>query len=431
MSDNRLKNITKYVVPTVLSQVCFFLFTIIDGIFVGRGVGTEALASVNMVFPYVMLVNALFLLINIGGVAMSAIRLGEGDAKTANKVFHHSSIMLVIVAIVLCLAGVLFTTPICNMLGANETYFVYMKDYLFWYSLFIIPSGLSTVLQFYGRNDGVPGLVSAATIIATICNIFGDWLLIFAIPMGTKGAAIATGVSQVIGLLILLPHFLMKKGVFTFKLPKFEKEIVKDIILNGLPAGIGQVSPSIMTLCMNLVLISSIGDMGVNAFSVISYIASFTVAIFNGTSEGLQPLFGQCYGAKNTKDLKYYFKAGVLINFVGSVIVTGILILLSRPISMLFGADAKTLEYVVEVMPWYSWGFIVMAFNMMIVAYLFSTDKSTVATVISVLRGIVLTAIVIIGVPVILGADSVWFTQGIYEALSLIVAVILLKRYGK
>lgn len=427
MSDSKTRNIIKYIVPTVLSQMCFFLFTIIDGIFVGRGVGTEALAAVNMAFPYVMLANALFLLINVGGVSIAAVKIGEGDKEEAGRIFHHSTAMLLTVSFLLSAVGIFFTAPVCKLLGANETYFPFVYDYLFWYSLFIIPSGLSMGLQSYGRNDNVPQLVGAAVIISTLFNVFCDWFLIFVIPMGTKGAAIATGVSQTIALMILLPHYLLKRGIFRFCLPKFDSRIIREIIIHGLPAGIGQLSPSVMTLCMNSVLIAKVGNMGVNAFSIISYVASFTVAVFNGTSDGLQPLFGQSYGAGKMEDLKFYFKSGVLINFVGSVIVTALLLTSGRPVCMLFGADSVTLAYVLEVMPFYSWGFIVMAFNMMIVAFLYATDKSVLAILISTLRGVVLNAIVIFGVPAIFGGAAVWFTMGVYEAVTLIIAVGLLK----
>ena len=186
-----------------------------------------------------------------------------------------------------------------------------------------------------------------------------------------------------------------------------------------------------MTLCMNQVLITQVSDIAVNAFSVISYIASFTVAIFNGTSEGLQPLFGQACGAKNDKDLKYYFKSGVLINFIGGTVITVAVILLSRPICMLFGAEGETLNCVVTALPMYAWGFIIQAFNMMIVSYLYSTERATRATVISLLRGIVFAVAVTFAVPAIFHGNSVWFTMGIYEVMSLIVAVMLLKTQSR
>lgn len=427
MVNLRLKNVIQYVVPTMLSNVCFFLFTIVDGIFVGQGVGTNALGAVNIVMPFVMAVNAVFMLINIGGVSIAAIRLGRGDTAGANRVFRQSTWMLILASAIMCALGTLLTGPLCTLLGATETYHAYAVDYMFWWSLFIIPNGISMGLQAYCRNDNAPGLVSIAVIASTAANIFLDWLLIYPIPWGTKGAALATGISQTISLLVVLSHFVMKKGVLRFGGPLLDGKLIGSIVVHGLPEGIGQLATPIMTLCMNLVLVSKIGDIGINAFSIISYVASFTVAVFFGTSEGLQPLFGLSYGSRNREDLRYYFKAGVWINFIGSVVLTGIVILLSRPICTLFGADAVTLEYVLDVLPLYAWGFVVMSFNVMISAYLYSTDHSVQSIIINVLRSIVVSSTVILALPAIFGAEVVWFTFGIYEAIVLIAAWFLLR----
>lgn len=428
MSSLRTKNLVKYVVPTMLSNVCFFLFTVIDGIFIGRGVGTNGLGAVNLVLPFTMIISALYMTINIGGVTIFAVRLGQGDVEGANRIFRQGMITLACVAAALSAIGIFGADILCTLLGANETFHQMSVDYLFWYSIFIIPSALSMGLQAYCRNDGAPGLVSIAVIASTVCNIFGDWLLIFPIPMGTKGAAIATGVSQTISLFVMLTHFIRKNGILRFGKVKFEGKLLGEVIIHGLPEGIGQLATPITTLCMNLVLVSKIGDIGVNAFSVISYVASFTVAVFFGTSEGLQPLFGQSYGAKNEKDMKFYFKSGIWINFIGSAVITLAIILFSRPICILFGADATTLEYVLQVMPRYAWGFIVMAFNVMISAYLYSTERSVYSIIINILRSLVANVAVIVLLPGIFGADIIWFTFGIYEAVVLVIAVLLLKR---
>lgn len=169
------------------------------------------------------------------------------------------------------------------MLGAGETFHHLAVEYLFWYSVFIIPSALSTGLQCYYRNDGAPGLVSVVVIVTTICNIFGDWLLIYPIPWGTKGAAIAIGVSQTIGLFIMLTHFVRKQGILRFGKTKLERQLFRDIIVHGLPEGISQLATPVMTFCMNKVLIEKVGDLGVNAFSIICYVASFSMAgLFRG-----------------------------------------------------------------------------------------------------------------------------------------------------
>ena len=428
---SRSKNLVKYVVPTILSSVSYFLFTIIDGIFVGQGVGTDALGAVNIAFPFVMVVCATFMLTTIGGVTVVAIRLGRGDEKGANQAFMHSLSATALVALVLCLAGTLLTPLLCRLLGANETFYSYVYDYIFWYSVFIIPSGFASAMHGFCRNDGSPILVSAAVISGALCNIFGDWYLIFPMGMGLKGAAIATGISQTISLLIVLPHFMLKKGKLRVGGFKPDSALYRKIAVRGLPEFISQLATPTAIIATNYVLLAKIGNIGVNAFSIIGYVASFSVAIFFGTAEGLQPLFGRCYGEKNETDLKYYFRSGLIINFVGSVIIYIVLLFTGGPVCMLFGADPETLKFTVESMPKYAWGFSVMALNTIISAYLYSTKRSVQAIIMNVLRSFVFNLAVIILLPEIFGAEAVWYTFGVYEAMVLAVAVILLRRSEK
>ena len=427
----RSKKLIKYVVPTILSSVSYFLFTIIDGIFVGQGVGTNALGAVNIAFPFVMVVCASFMLTTIGGVTVVAIRLGRGDEKGANEAFMHSLTATVLVAAALCLVGTLLTPLPCRLLGANDTFYQYVHDYIFWYSVFIIPSGLASAMHGFCRNDGSPILVSAAVIVGALCNIFGDWYLIFPMQMGLKGAAIATGVSQTISLLVVLPHFILKRGRLRAGGFRPDPALFRKIALRGLPEFISQLATPTAIIATNYVLLAKIGDIGVNAFSIIGYVASFSVAIFFGTAEGLQPLFGRCYGAKNEADLKYYFRSGLIINFVGSVIIYILLLFAGEPVCVLFGADPETLKFTVQSMPKYAWGFSVMALNTIISAYLYSTKRSVQAIIMNVLRSFVFNLSVILLLPEIFGADAVWYTFGVYEAMVLAAAVILLRRSEK
>ena len=427
MSRLGMKNVIKYVVPAILSNICFFLFTIIDAVFIGRGVGTNALGAINLINPFILLINAANMLISIGGVAIYAVRIGRGDVEGANKVFRHGMILMACAAVVFSIVGVFFTDEVCTMLGAGETFHHLAVEYLFWYSIFIIPSALSMLLQNFCRNDNAPGLVSAVVIITTVCNIFGDWLLIFPIAWGVKGAAIATGISQTLGLFSILTHFIRKYGNLRFGKTKLEIKLIKEIVIHGLPEGISRLSTPVMAFCMNMVLINRVGDLGVNAFSVITYIASFSMAVFFGASEGLQPLFGQSYGAKDKEELTFYFKTGLKISFWGSFIVTILAVLLGRYICILFGTDAVTQSYVLKVLPQFAVGFIVMAVNVMISSYLYSTERSLQATSISVLRSIVVNAAVILILPYIFGERVIWFSLLIYEAIVLIIAVALLK----
>ena len=428
MPNSKTRNLVKYVIPTMLGSVSFFLFTIVDGIFVGHGVGTNALGAVNLTMPFVMVVNALFQLTTIGGVTVVAIRLGRKDTEGANHAFMHATLGALAISVVLCIIGTCLTGPVCKLLGATDTYYNMATEYLFWYSVFIIPSGLSTALQGFCRNDGSPVLVSVAVVFGALLNIFGDWLLIFPFQMGLAGAAIATGISQTVTLLIILTHFLFKRGSLQFRKCKLQGALFKKVAIRGLPECVAQFATPVTTLWMNRVLIAQIGNIAVNAYSIISYVASFSVAIFFGASEGLQPLFGNCYGSKNEKDLKYYFHAGLIINFAGSIIIDLLLLVLGEPVCRLFGADAQTLTFTMESMPIYSIGFVVMAFNTMISAYLYSTKRTTQANIINVLQSFVVNSVIILALPAIWGKSIIWFTFAIYEAIVLVIAILLLYR---
>lgn len=216
MNQSRIKTLIKYVVPTILSGISMVLLTVVDGIFVGRGVGTDALGAVNIALPFIMIVNALFMLITIGGITIAAIRLGRKDTTGANQVFVSSVIAMAVVSATLSLISVFFPDQLTRLLGANDTFQGMTSEYIFWYGLFIIPSGLGIALQGFCRNDGSPILVSAAVITGTIVNIFGDWLFVFPLQMGVKGAALATGIAQVVSLLVVLTHFMQKKESCVF-----------------------------------------------------------------------------------------------------------------------------------------------------------------------------------------------------------------------
>lgn len=429
MKDQRASNLLKYVVPSVLGKICFFLFTIVDGIFVGHGVGTNGLGAVNLVMPFVMTVGALFMLATTGGVTVTAIRIGRGDTAGAEASFLQSLALTIGVSVVLTVIGTCFTRPVCRLLGANETFIDMVAEYLFWYSVFIIPNGLSTSLQGFCMNDGSPVLVSVAVIVGTCCNIFGDWLTIFPLHMGLAGAAIATGVSQTAVLLVLLLHFFKRRGVLRFK-GKITNNgaLLKKIIVRGTPDCIAQFTTPVTTLCMNYVLIDMIGDIAVNAFSIISYVASFSVAIFLGTAAGLQPMFGNCYGEKETRDLKFYFRSGLLINLIGSIIINILLYFFGGHICLLFGADEATWRFTMQTMPTYAWGFIIMGLNTIIGTYLYSTKRSKEAIIINVLRSFVVNIAVILLFPRIFGVGIIWHTFFIYEVISLAVAWYLVKK---
>lgn len=426
-----MKKLLKLVLPSVLSQVCMFLFTIVDGIFVGNGVGATALGAVNIVLPYILILSALYMLVAVGGATVTAIRFGRGDKEGANLAFLHAFAAIFAVSVVLTVVGVCFTRQLGYLLGANEAYIDYVTDYTFWYSVFIIPAGLSILLQFFGRNDGASMLVMVSTAVCSALNIFLDWLFVFPMQMALKGAAIATGISQTVGFLMLLSHFVLKKGDLRIRRFRPDAKLFRKILMRGAPESIAQFASPVSILCLNYVMLRMIGEIAVNAFSVIGYIASFSVAVFYGVSEGAQPLIGNAYGEKNESDLKFYFRVSLLIAFVGSLLLYLLFLIVSPNICRLFGLDAETLAFTVQKLPKYAINFVFMSLNTILSAYLYSTKRTGAAVTLSLLRSFVFTVSVILILPTLFGAELIWYTAAVYEALSLLAALLLVRATEK
>ena len=181
---------------------------------------------------------------------------------------------------------------------------------------------------------------------------------------------------------------------------------LEEVIFRGLPEMIAQFATPVSTICMNHVLVANLGELGVNAFAVISYVASFSMSVLFGASEGLQPLFGLAYGAKHDENLKYYLRRGMMISLISNVLCTLLAVCVGRPICALFGAEGEVLDFTVKHMPEYAWDFIIAGLNTILSSYLYSTKRS---------------------VPAIFGSGVIWFTYGILECLVLLAALALTK----
>lgn len=428
MKNQRARKVANYVIPTVLSQCAFFLFTIVDGVFVGNGVGTDALGAVNLTMPFIMVIGAAFMLTTIGGVTVAAIRLGRGDIPGANQAFMHSLGCTAVIATVFSVIGIMFTRPLAALLGADWNYIDMVCDYLLWYSIFTLPAAISTTLQGFGRNDGAPVFVMASTIISTALNIFLDWLFVFPLQKGIAGAAIATGISQVAGLAIIVVHFVKKRGVLRIAPVKFDAALVGKILTRGLPEMLSQLTTPVTILCMNLTLIKYIGDDGVNAYSIIGYIISFAYAIFMGVSEGMQPLFGRSYGDQNEEDLHYFLRAGVIVSFGGSAVVYGLIIALGGVICAMFGADAPATAITVAAIPRHGWAFLFASMNTILSSYLYSTKRTRESAAVNVLRGFILTPLCIVLISVATNGAAVWYAVGVAELISFLCAMFITRR---
>lgn len=298
--------LVRYILPALGGLFVTYLYNVVDGIFVGHGAGSAALGAVNIAVPFITTVVALMAMFPMGGATVVAIRMGRGDRDGANHAFMTAFSLTLLMAAVLMLVGMVFSVQIVDLSGAKHLS-AEMRgmsaQYLFYYSAFSIPMLMGTCLSVFVRNDGSPALSFVGMCAGAAANIFLDWLFIFPLQMGIVGAAVASGLGQVLTVLILLTHFLRKKGDLRFRRFVLSGKLAAKVCKRGVPEAVTQLTMPVTALCYNLMLSRLVGDIGVSTFSVLSFIYSLANAILAGVAQGLQPLWGQCYGRKDTGEM--------------------------------------------------------------------------------------------------------------------------------
>lgn len=424
MQEQR-QNLIHYIIPALFGNISMFILTIVDGMFVGNGIGIDALGAVSLAMPYIMLVSAFSVLFNIGGVTVAAVRFGRKDNEGANVAFMHALSINALIFSVISILGIVFSEKIAGYLGANSTYLAMVSDYIRWYSVFLLPSTLFYCFNTFARNDSSPNIAMFTSIICTAVNIFGDWLLVYPLAKGVAGAAFATGFSNLIGFFVALTHFVLKKGNLRIKRFKINFSLYTKIMLRGFPEMIAQFANPITTFFMNRMLITYLGNMSVNAFSVICYAASLFASLMYGLAGGLQPLYGQSYGAKDDKSLRYYFRSGQIFALVGGLAIFALTFVLGKPICMLFGAKEEAIGIVEASLPKYCLNYVFAASSSVIGAYLFSTKRTPYAIALNICRSFVFNSLCINILPRLFGYDFVWYTVAVAEGICLVIALAL------
>lgn len=430
--NEKIKNLFKYLSPAVGCLCVTYLYNIVDGIFVGQGVGDIALGAVNIAVPFVTFVVALAAMFPMGGATIVAIRKGRGDEDGANNAFMTSFVMTVAMSLLLMIIGMTLPRQIAFICGAKSDEMLSLStDYIFYYTLFSIPMLLSNCMSVFVRNDGSPSLAFWGMLSGALANIFLDWLFIFPLKMGIVGAAIASGLGQIVSFLVLMCHFFFKKGNLRIKKFKFTASLSLKICKRGIPEAITQMNTPVTALCFNLVLGKYMGDIGISAFSVLSFIYSLANAILSGVAQGLQPLWGNAYGKGEEKEISFYTRAGIGINIVLAVIIYGVLLLLDVPIIKIFNSEAQLVEIASKALPFFALSFIPMSLNLVFSSLYLSTTRTWQSNTVAICRGIALKAIAVFCMPLMFGANAVWWAPFAAEILTFIVAIILYKTKAK
>ena len=414
------KKFLGYTIPSALAMFISSLYTIIDGIFVGQGVGDNALAAVTIVMPLTIMLFGIATMFAVGGGALVSKNFGAKKDIEGINLFRQVFKFLLIISTVISLVLAIFSSPIVSILGATESIKPLASEYLRYYALFCIPNLIGIALNSFVRNDNRPKLAMISTISGAITNIVLDYIFIFSLGMGLKGAAIATGLGQLVTVSIVIPHFIRKKGKLTFGNVKLDKSIIKEFTNIGVPSFFAEAAFSIIVFIQNIAIVNILGETGLSAYSIINYITTNIYMVLLGLTFGAQPLISYNFGAKNAKNMLEIYKISNVASIIINIIFTTVCFIFGRVLIGIFTADSNILEIAYNGLNITNLGFFIVGLNLTTTVYYQAVEVPKYSNLMCILRAVVFLPISVFILIKLMGVNGVWLSLLVSEVLSLI-----------
>lgn len=420
------KRLLRFVISPVLMMICTSLYSIVDGVFVSNYVGKTPFAAVNLVMPVCMALGTIGTMIGTGGSAIVSHVLGEGKKEEANRYFSMLVYFSICLSIVLSAIGFIFARPIAVALGAEgellKNCVVYSRLLFISLTAFV----LQNVFQSFFVTAEKPALSLKISIIAGLTNVALDYLFIAVFHWGLAGAAIATGIGQVVGGFIPILYFIRKNdSLLRLTRAKFEGKILLKTFGNGSSEMVTNLSTSLVNILYNFQLMKIAGENGVAAYGIIMYVNFIFMAIYFGYAIGSAPIVGYHYGAANYGELKNLFRKSIILMGSVGVLLTLLAEILTVPLVTIFANyDAELFAMTSHGFRLYSLAFIFMSINVWGSSFFTALGNGAVSAAISFLRTLVFQIVSVLILPVFLGIDGIWLAIVAAELLALIVTII-------
>ncbi len=419
----------KFSMPAVISMVIAGAQTMIDGMFVGNFVGPNALASINIVQPFMQLIIGSAMIICIGCISFIGRKLGEGKIKEAQDIFRTAFICTFIVSTLILILGVCFSKEIADILGANEVLLEGVSTYTKSIALFAPIMSLMYLFGFTDRLIGKPELYLKGMILSVIINVSLDFIFVKELQLGIQGAAYATGLAYVGGLIIVSVPMLNKKNIVNLFKGNFDKKVIIPMVYNGSSEGVTSIATATTAYIFNITFMNIAGEAGVAAFTTINYIGQFGTLVMFGISDGIGPIISYNYGDENYERLNNTLKLALKVNLIVGVILFITLYLFGRELISLFAREnVDIVNLAVSGSRIYAFSFILNGFNIINSGYFTSIGKAKESIVIAASRGIVFIISGIIILPMLIGINGVWLTVPFAECITLVIGMYMLKR---
>jgi len=421
LKDNEKKIFFHYLIPSICSTLVTSIYILVDTLIIGQGVGSEGISALNIFLPFYSLYMGIGLMFGIGGGILMSTEEGMGNIEKSKVYLVISAILVSIVAIILTIISVFNLRKISFMLGANENSIDLVVEYG---KYIVLATPIFICTNFLGpivRNRKDPNLCMVGVILGSVINIVLDYVFVFPMNMGMKGAAIATVIGSLVTSLILLTHFIKKKNRIKIYTKGLSFDMVKKIISCGSSSFLMEVASGFVIFIFNIQILKYIGDNGIVVYGIISNCILVGVALFNGVAQASQPIIATNYGAYKNKRVSNVLKYAMYTTTAIGIVLFGIVFIFTKEVILVFvKADDTIINMGITAIRIYLSAFCLMNINILMCNYFQSVGKEKLSVTISIIRGFLLNIILVLSMPFIFGGESLWIAVPITEVITFI-----------
>ena len=425
-----IREFARYTLLSVLGTLGVSCYILADTFFVSKGLGTNGLTALNLAIPAYNFIHGTGLMLGMGGAIQFSVARGQGNQKAVDGVYTTTIGLAVLFSVLFMLPGMLCSDRLAVLLGADAAVLEMTETYLKWLLLFSPAFLLNDIFLCFVRNDESPQLVMAAMLAGSLANILLDYVFIFPMGMGIFGAIFATGLSPLISMALMTPHW--RKGKNSFHLMKtgIHIEWVGKNLSLGFPSLLAQVSSGIVMIVFNQIILRLEGNAGVAAYGVIANISLVVVAVYTGIAQGVQPLVSRFYAMGNQTRARTMLRYALATMFVSAGVIYGCLLLFTQPVIAVFNSEnnielqriaASGLKLYFLSMPF-------VGYNIILATFFTSIEKALPAHILSLLRGFVLLVPLAFLLAELWGMTGVWLAYPITEGIVLLLGFVIDKR---
>ncbi|MGL5822028.1 MAG: MATE family efflux transporter [Sarcina sp.] len=423
------KEFCKYSISSSFGMLIVGVYIVITGIFISKGIGANGLAAIVIATPFTMIINAFSTIFSMGAANIASNNIGKNNLAKANNVFRQSVYAALLISIVFGGLSLIFMHQITSFLGATPLLYHTVYNYIFYYTIFIIPIVLEGILGTFLRNDKAPHLSMYIMVGAAIITLVLEYILIFEFHMGLKAVAISAGVGQSIATIAQLLFFLLKKGQLSFGKVTFNFKDLRKIVNIGLPTFFISISYSLIIFFSNGFIQKAFGENGMTTYGIINYILSISYYAIMGVANGIQPLISYYFGAKEYKNIYKIYRYGVIMNVLISVIFLIACLFFGKDFIRVFTDNVVIINLTFIALNASNVAYIFLSGNLIDITLFQSIDLPIISNIICFERGVILILIGLYLLTTLMGSYGVWYAMIFSEGVAFILNYLLFKVY--